>query len=88
MFSDENPLIAVTKTEDRVVLDEARGGRGYSWKLVRGLVRRADSLGSSDQAALKRASPESGSFIVVSVRRRRKIGFVTKKVTTKFLIAG
>jgi hypothetical protein len=41
-----------------------------SWKRVSGLVRREGSPREKDDAALRLAAPESGSFILVSLRRR------------------
>ncbi|GJH13592.1 hypothetical protein CBA19CS11_32160 [Caballeronia novacaledonica] len=54
-----------------VALEEALGGSRGGWKLVNGLVRRAGSAKENDEAALQRANPDSGSFILVSLRRRR-----------------
>jgi hypothetical protein len=42
------------------------------WRLVTGLVPRVGEAKERDEAALKLAAPESGSFILVSLRRRRK----------------
>ena len=62
---------------DEVALAEAWGGgrptRG--WMLVNGLTPRLDSAKESDEAALRLAKPESGSFVLVSLRRRRKDWF-------------
>src|SRR5205814_10367232 len=56
---------------EKAALDEAGGGYRTvrSWKLVRGLTRRLGSALEKDDAALKLAAPESGSFILVSLRR-------------------
>lgn len=43
-----------------------------SWQLVKGLVPRLGLAKESDEAALRLAAPESGSFILVSLRRRKK----------------
>jgi hypothetical protein len=53
---------------------EARGGDKHTrgWKLVKGLVPRLGSATERDEAALRLAAPDSGSFILVSLRRRRK----------------
>jgi hypothetical protein len=58
---------------DEIVLREARGDNKavHGWKLVKGLVHRQGSSLEKDQAALKLASPDSGSFILVALRRRR-----------------
>ncbi len=42
------------------------------WKLVTGLKPRVGEPRERDEAALQLASPESGSFILVSLRRRIK----------------
>jgi hypothetical protein len=42
------------------------------WRLVKGLKPRSGEPQERDQAALKLAAPESGSFILVSLRRRLK----------------
>jgi hypothetical protein len=46
--------------------------RGPDWRLVTGLVPRSGEKNERDEAALRLAAPESGSFILVSVRRRLK----------------
>jgi hypothetical protein len=71
--SGEKPLIPSVRSKHAVVLAEARGSRGVStWKLVKGLTRREGSPHGREEAALKLAAPDSGSFILVSVRRRKK----------------
>jgi len=74
-FSDEKALVPAGDTENEAVLNEARGGiyRISEWKLVKGLVAREGSALERDAIALKLASPESGSFVLVSLRRRRKV---------------
>ena len=59
---------------DQAVLDEARAGYGdvQSWKLVKGLVPRLGAAREKDEAALRLATPESGSFVLVSLRHRRR----------------
>jgi hypothetical protein len=42
------------------------------WRLVANLVPRSGSTAEDDQAALALVSPESSSFVLVSLRRRRK----------------
>lgn len=42
------------------------------WKLVRGLIPPQGAAHEIDQVALRLAAPESGKFILVSLRRRRK----------------
>jgi hypothetical protein len=74
-FSDAATLMPLSDRLGKLgkhVLDEARaGGRVKNWKLVKGLVRRSGSAREKDEAALRLAAPESGSFVLVSVRRRR-----------------
>lgn len=70
----KSPMVQEAETRDARVLEEARGGmyRVTRWRLVKGLRRREPPGLSRDAQALKRAAPEAGSFILVSVRRRRK----------------
>lgn len=54
---------------------EARGDRQIdAWRLVTSLEPRSGSQFETDQKALNRATPESGAFILVSLRRRRSSG--------------
>ena len=75
-FSKSDVLHISPEFTDRSILDEARLGvpanAKDAWKLVTGLAQRTGSARERDQEALDRASPESGSFILVSLRRRRK----------------
>jgi hypothetical protein len=74
-MSDKNALVPLTDHKDLLIVsEEARGGsyRIPRWKLVKGLRRREPSGHTPDERALKLAAPESGSFILVSVRGRRK----------------
>lgn len=73
-FSAEGQLHPTREIRDEVVLEEARGGNRATrgWQLVKGLVRRGGSAREKDEAALKLAAPDSGSFVLVSLRRRRK----------------
>jgi hypothetical protein len=73
-FSSHDQLHAPKEITNEVALSEARGGDrpARAWKLVKGLVPRLGSSKESDEAALRLAAPESGSFILVSLRRRRK----------------
>lgn len=59
---------------EKATLEEAFGSRqqGPPWHLVTKLVPRAGSALEKDQAALALVAPESGSFLLVSVRRRKK----------------
>ena len=56
---------------------EASARRG-DWRLVKGLRPRAGVTTERDAAALKLATPESGSFILVSLRRRKRGGAATE----------
>jgi len=58
----------------KTTLHEALGGRssGDGWKLVKKLVPRQDVGREKDYAALELVKPESGSFLLVSLRRRKK----------------
>jgi hypothetical protein len=62
--------------EELLFRNEARGNRAQiqSWKRVSALVRRSGSPREKDEVALRRAAPESGSFILVSLRRRKRHG--------------
>jgi hypothetical protein len=73
-LSPEKPLLLPNGITGQIVLDEARGDNRAigGWKLVRGLVSREGAVWERDQAALKLAAPESGSFILVSLRRRKR----------------
>ena len=73
-FSAEKPLVPTSEMMGEIVLAEAQGDNRAigGWKLVKGLVSREGSVLERDQAALKLAAPESGSFILVSLRRRKR----------------
>jgi hypothetical protein len=58
--------------------DQSREEVQKGWRLVKGLIPRA-SADPSDSAALKRANPESGAFLVVSLRRRKRYSFSTEE---------
>ena len=72
-FSAEAQLHLPREIQDQIVLEEARGGYRTvrSWKLVKGLLPRHGSAKERDEVALRLASPDSGSFILVSLRRLR-----------------
>lgn len=60
---------------EEVARREARGGRQIAaWRLVSAIEPRSGSQFETDQKALNRATPESGAFILVSLRRRRFSG--------------
>jgi hypothetical protein len=58
--------------DSRKALESPGGARKRGWGLVKGLVPRRGTALERDEAALKRAAPDSGAFILVSLRRRRK----------------
>jgi hypothetical protein len=78
-FSEEKLIVPYNNREpsNRIMLTEARGDNRAmdGWMLVKGLVSREGPIWEKDQAALSLAAPESGSFILVSLRRRKKERF-------------
>lgn len=73
-YSQNEQLHVSEQASKGLALIESKGGGRptEAWKLVRGLSARTGSAKEADAAALKLAAPESGSFVLVSVRRRRK----------------
>jgi hypothetical protein len=73
-FSHSDQVLRPPKTDNQVTLAESQGNTHleHGWKLVKGLRPRVGFAKEVDQAALKLAAPESGSFILVSLRRRRR----------------
>lgn len=59
--------------EELMFIEESRGNYPFiqSWKRVSGLGPRMGSPREKDEVALRLAAPESGSFILVSLRRRK-----------------
>jgi hypothetical protein len=72
-YSNESSLHP-EKIRTPIALKEAWGSKNSreGWKLVKKLVPRASSGQEKDHAALALVKPESGSFLLVSLRRRRK----------------
>lgn len=72
-FATDSSIHPPREIRNEIALKEARGDNRArdGWKLVTGLAPRTGTALEKDQAALKLASPESGSFILVSLRRRR-----------------
>ncbi|MDU0359827.1 hypothetical protein RWK44_05305 [Rhizobium sp. 25PS6] len=67
--------VSESSLSDDVARHEARGYRQINtWRLVTSLEPRSGSQLETDQKALNRATPESGAFILVSLRRRRSGG--------------
>lgn len=74
-FAPDDELQLPMEKAENAVLEEARGGRYHTvrtWKLVKGLAPRLGAAREKDEVALKLAAPDSGSFILVSLRRRRR----------------
>ena len=73
-FSEETALRSEPDVQRALVGAQSRGSDAgtYQWRHVTGLVPRAGVIREKDEAALRRAAPESGSFILVSLRRRLK----------------
>ncbi len=70
---DDELHLPIGKAGDAALI-EANGGYTavQSWKLVKGLLPRLGAAREKDQLALQLASPESGKFVLVSLRRRRR----------------
>lgn len=73
-FADDSPLLPKVDDSRGIALAEARAGDRVTggWKLVTGLVTRQEAFWEKDRAALQLAAPESGSFILISLRRRKR----------------
>lgn len=71
---EENALRSEPDVQRALSGAQSRGSDAgtYQWRQVTGLVPRAGLIREKDEAALRRAAPESGSFILVSLRRRPK----------------
>jgi hypothetical protein len=74
VLSEDEQLSASPQLADGIALIEARGGKrgNLAWKLVINLAAREGPAIEKDEVALRLARPEAGSFLLVSVRRRRK----------------
>ncbi len=74
VFSKDEALRPSGIASGGLALQEALGERRPQdgWQAVQGLVPRSTEAKVNDQAALKLASPESGAFILVSLRRSKK----------------
>lgn len=72
-FSEDDALRMAQTDIHALAHDEALpvAAQGAGWRLVRGLRERSGKFVEPDAAALELASPESGSFILVSLRRRK-----------------
>jgi hypothetical protein len=73
-FARDGDLHLPSGRLEETALVEAAGGHlaVQNWKLVKGLMPRLGAAREKDELALKLASPESGAFILVSLRRRRR----------------
>jgi hypothetical protein len=70
-FSSNEIVHPSKEIADPIALAEAEGSRRkFDWRLVTGLVPRLGAPKEPDEVALSRAAPESGSFVLVSLRRR------------------
>jgi hypothetical protein len=76
-FAEDAPFLPKIREGKEVALTEAQADHRVTdgWKLVKGLATRQDAFLEKDRAALLLAAPESGSFILVSLRRRKKDRF-------------
>jgi hypothetical protein len=72
LSSDETLHVPDGMGEDATTAEALHVDSKRSWKLVRGLLPRRGSALERDATALKLATPESGSFVLVSLRRRRR----------------
>lgn len=72
-YAAASPLVPSQTIKDHDALQEAFGGRsaGEGWQLVKRLVPRGSGR-EKDYAALALVAPESGSFLLVSLRRRKQ----------------
>lgn len=86
LFEDDRPVwdpvlsdekLQEPKHEKRDPLTEYRESRA-SWKLVIGLSPRQISRSREESEALRRASPDSGSFVLVSLRYRQRQSHANK----------
>jgi hypothetical protein len=72
VFSSTDFLEPTKEIVDLSALAEAKGPRhNLDWRLVTGLAPRLGIAKEKDEVALSRAAPDSGSFVLVSLRRRR-----------------
>ncbi len=73
-YSTDDQIEMSGPISDEVATAEGKGVRNLtgSWQLVRGLSPRLGIAKELDQEALRLAAPDSGSFILVSLRRRRR----------------
>lgn len=76
-FAPDGDLLVSSKRElsrSAEFIGETRGNYSLiqSWKRVSGLARRKGAAREKDEDALRLAAPESGSFILVSLRRRKR----------------
>lgn len=73
-FDRAHRLHPGTEVGDDLIRHEALPGTSAKdgWQLVTGLEPRTSGYGERDASALRLASPESGAFVLVSLRRRKK----------------
>jgi hypothetical protein len=72
-YADE-PSVHPKNIRSPGALKEAQGNRNpnYGWRLVKNLLPMDGTGFEKDHAALALVKPESGSFLLVSLRRRKK----------------
>ncbi|MCG7363902.1 hypothetical protein MHZ93_21835 [Roseomonas sp. ACRSG] len=72
ILSPQMRLRPMLEAPNAVALVEARGGERAEgdWRLITGLEPKTGSAVEIDQAALRLARPDSGAFVLVSLRRR------------------
>lgn len=73
-YSKEGQVELSGSISDDAAFAEGMGNRSQAgrWQLVKGLAPRLGLAKEFDQEALALAAPDSGSFLLVSLRRRRK----------------
>lgn len=74
VLASEKPLLqAFARGSERALAEATADKRiDHGWRLVTGLVPREGVGYEKDQAALQLAAPESGSFVLVSLRRKER----------------
>jgi hypothetical protein len=70
LSSDDELKLKIEQLEPAVLAESSYGMRINNWKLVKGLSQSEGAPRETDAVALELASPDSGSFILVSLRRR------------------
>lgn len=73
VFSDREELLAENTSEELFPISDTGWQKesAHGWRLVTGLKQREGPAAEKDAPALELAKPESGAFVLVSLRRRR-----------------